>query len=334
MADVITFGEVMLRLTVPNFHRFADARFLDLGFGGAEANTAVQLAQLGMSAGWVSRLPESDLADRCIGELRSRGVETARVLRGGDRMGIYFVEPGSSGRPTRVTYDRSHAALCDLAPGVLPWAEIFVGAKWFHFSGITPALSEGCAAVCVEACLKAKELGLIISFDVNYRAKLWTREEASAALQPLMQYVDVCVCGEDEAVSVLGAETMDEEETARLPAVAASLAKRHGFKTVGMTCRGVASASDTTFRGMLYTGGGPHFSRDHQIAIVDRIGAGDAFTGGLIFALMRGYPEDEAIELATAAGAWKHTIPGDWNRVTLAELEALADGVGGGRVQR
>ena len=176
---------------------------------------------------------------------------------------------------------------------------------------------------------------MTVSFDVNFRSRLWDHAKARETLLPLMENVDVCVSGEDEAVNILGAETMDEEETARVPAIADSLAKLHGFKTVAMTCRSTDSASDTTFRGMLYTGtGGPHFSRVHDIAIVDRSGTGDAFTGGLIFALLRGDSPDEAIEFATAAGAWKHTIPGDWNRVTVAELEALAAGAGGGRVQR
>jgi 2-dehydro-3-deoxygluconokinase len=178
-------------------------------------------------------------------------------------------------------------------------------------------------------------MGMTVSFDVNYRARLWDQATARDTLSPLMEHVDVIVSGEDEAVKILGAQTMDEEETARLPAIADSLAKRHGFKTVAMTCRSSASASDTTFRGMLYTGmGGPHFSRQHDISIVDRVGTGDAFTGGLIFSLLRGDSSDDTIEFATAAGAWKHTIPGDGNRVTLAELESLAAGAGGGRVQR
>ena len=334
MPDVICFGEVMLRLSAPHFQRFADATFLDLGWGGAEANSAVQLAQLGISTALVSRLPENDLADRCVGALKSRGIDTSHVLRGGERLGVYFVEPGASGRPTKVIYDRQHAAIRDAEPGMFDWDTIFSGAKWFHFSGITPALGDGCAAVCAEACRAAKAHGLTVSFDVNYRARLWPRARAAEVLLPLMEYVDVCVSGEDEAVNVLGAESMEEEETARIPAIAASLAKRHGFKTVAMTCRSSASASDTTFRGMLYTGAGPHFSRQHQISIVDRIGTGDAFAGGLIFALLRGDAPDDAIEFATAAGAWKHTIPGDWNRVTLEELETLASGLGGGRVQR
>jgi 2-dehydro-3-deoxygluconokinase len=335
MADVICFGEVMLRLTTPHFHRFADAPFLDLTWGGAEANTAVQIAQLGRSTAFVSRMPENDLADRCLGALRSRGIDTAHVLRGGDRLGVYFVEPGASGRPTKVIYDRQHAAVREAQLGMFDWAAIFTGARWFHFSGITPALGEDAAAVCAEACAAAKAKGLTVSFDVNFRSRLWDQAQAREILSPLMKHVDVCVTGEDEAVKVLGAETMDEEQTVRVPAIADSLARKHGFKTVAMTCRSSESASDTSFRGMLYTGaGGPHFSRQHEISIVDRIGTGDAFTGGLIFALLRGDDPDDAIEFATAAGAWKHTIPGDWNRVTVAELEALAAGAGGGRVQR
>jgi 2-dehydro-3-deoxygluconokinase len=334
MADVICFGEVMLRLTTPGFQRFEDARYLDLCFGGAEANVAVQLAQLGWSVGYVSRLPANDIADRCLAELRGRGVDTLRVLRGGERMGIYFVEPGASQRPTRITYDRRSSAFSEMEPGMFDWDAVFNGARWFHWSGITPALSEGCAALCREACDAAQRRGMTVSFDLNFRRKLWTPERAAQVLQPLMRGVDLCVCGEDEAVSVLGADSMDDDEEARVPALAASLARKHGFKTVAMTSRSAANASRTMLRAMLYTGGGPHFSGKYEIDVVDRIGAGDAFTGGLLFSLLRGDMPESAVEFAAATGAWKHSVPGDWNRVSVEEVEALASGEGGGRVLR
>lgn len=334
MADVVCFGEVMLRFTTPNFSRFADAPHLDLTFGGAEANAAVQLAQLGRSADFVSRLPENCLGDRCIEELRQRGVGTAPVLRGGSRMGLYFLEPGVGQRPGKVTYDRANSAAAGMEPGMFDWKKVFVGARWFHWSGITPGLSKGCAALCMEACEAAKGSGLTVSFDVNFRSKLWSCEAAAAALQPMMRHVDVCIAGESDAVEILGVERIEGDEDHRLPALARALSEKYGFKSVAMTCRSGESASRTTFQGMIFSAGKPHFSRRHEIAIVDRVGSGDSFTGALIFAMLRGDEPAHAIEFAAAAGAWKHTVYGDWNRCTVAEIESLAAGSGGARIAR
>ena len=334
MADVVCFGEVMLRFTTPDSTCFADAPYLDLTFGGAEANAAVLLAHLGRSADFVSRLPENCIGDRCIEALRQRSVGTGSVLRGGTRMGLYFLEPGVGQRPGKVTYDRAHSAAAEMEPGMFDWDEVFEGARWFHWSGITPGISAGCAALCREACEEAKGRGLTVSFDVNFRSKLWTREAAAATLQPMMRHVDVCVAGESDAVGILGVGKVDGDEEHRLPALARALSDKYGFQTVAMTCRSGESASHTTFQGIIHTGGKSHFSRRHEIAIVDRVGTGDSFTGGLIFSLMRGDEPARAIEFAAAAGAWKHTIHGDWNRCTVAELESLAGGTGGARIAR
>lgn len=334
MAEVVCFGEVMLRLTTPQFSCLADASSLDVTFGGAEANVAVQLAQFGRCADFVSRLPENGLGDRCVEELRGRGVGTASILRGGPRMGVYFLEQGAGQRPGRVTYDRQHTAISEMRPGMVDWEKRLAGARWFHWSGITPGLGGGCAAVCREACEAAKRLGLIVSFDVNFRSKLWSREAAAAALQPLIRFVDVCIAGEIDAADILGAgaQTGDEEE--RLTESARALVERYGLKTVAMTCRTGDSASHTTFRGMIHTGRRSFFSRQHEITVVDRVGTGDAFTGGLIFSMLRADEPARVIEFAAATGAWKHTIPGDWNRCTVAEIEGLAAGTGGARIGR
>ncbi len=340
MAEIVCFGEVMLRLTTPGFTTLADATSLDVTFGGAEANVAVQLAEFGRSAAFVSRLPENGLGDRCIAELRGRGVDTASVLRGGSRMGIYFLEQGVGQRPGKVTYDRQHAAMSEMQPGMVDWDAVLAGAKWFHWSGITPALGAGCAALCEEACIAAKKRGITVSFDVNYRAKLWSREAAAATLRPLMRHVDVCIAGESDAVDILGVPPHRGEagqpggEETRLPAMARALAELHGCKTVAMTCRAGDSATHTTFRAMLHRAGADAFSRRHEITVVDRVGTGDSFTGGLIHALLRGDEPARAIEFAAATAAWKHTIAGDWNRCTVAEVESLAGGTGGGRIGR
>lgn len=334
MAEIITFGEVMLRLTTPGFATLGDATSLEITFGGAEANVAVQLAQFGRDAAFVSRLPDNPLGERCIEELRRRGVDTSGVIRGGPRIGVYFLEQGVGQRPGRVSYDRRHTSISEMQPGMVDWDAVFDGARWFHWSGITPALGPGCGALCAEACRIARSRGITVSFDVNYRSKLWSRDAASAALLPLMPWVDVCVAGESEAVEILGAEPHCGMEEERLPAVAASLAERHGFKSVAMSCRDGDSATRTVFRGMLHDAGGAAFSRRHEIAVVDRVGSGDAFTGALIHALLRGDDAARGIEFATAAGAWKHTIAGDWNRCSVAEIESLASGAGGGRIGR
>ncbi len=334
MADIVCFGEIMVRYTTPLQTRLQDAPFLDLCFGGAEANVAVQLASLGASAKLTTRLPENELGERCIEALRARGVDTSAILRGGSRLGAYFVTPGYGLRATTVLYDREHSAFSETAPGCFDWEKIFAGAKWFHWSGITPALSEGCAELCREACTAAKGLGLTVSFDLNFRSKLWSQNKAAAVLQPLMPLVDVCICGADEAESILGIPAQSGEGIERMEKTARELAARYSFSHVAMTQRGGENAHHTLWQGLLYSQGTIAVSREYELAIVDRIGTGDSFAGGLIDSLLRGHERQQAIDFATAAGAWKHTIPGDWNRATVAELEALVAGVTGRAVQR
>lgn len=334
MSDVVCMGEVMLRLSTPLHTRLPDAPFLDLCFGGAEANVAVQLANLGSSAAFASRLPENELGDRCVEALRGRGVNVASILRGGSRMGVYFVSPGYGLRATSVLYERAGSSMAEATPGMFAWDSVFAGAKWFHWSGITPALSPHSAALCREALVAAKRAGLTVSFDLNYRSKLWTTSEAAEALQPLMEFVDVCVCGADEATSILGAPSAAGSDLERMESSARWLAKYYSFSRVAMTRRSGENAHETGWQAMLLSASDLVISREYALAIVDRIGTGDSFTGGLIFSLLRGDSAQAAIDFAAAAGAWKHTIPGDWNRATVAEIEALAAGRAGAAVRR
>ena len=328
MSILVTFGEIMFRLTTPGHQRFAQATQFEITPGGAEANVAVLFSRLGGSAEFVSRLPAHDIGQRAIDELRRHGVGTAHIARGGERIGVYFLEQGASQRPGNVIYDRARSAITEVQPGDFDWPHIFAKAGWFHWSGITPALSRSAARVSEEACRAAKKRGLTVSFDINYRAKLWSTKAAGRVLRPLMQYVDLCVAGADEARSILGAKGGTDE------AIAADLAERFGFKTVAMISRRSNSASTTNCGALLLHGGRIFHSPRHDIAIVDRVGSGDAFTGALIFSLMRGDAPQAAVNLAAAANALKHTIPGDFSLLSLAEVEALAAGAHGGRVQR
>lgn len=333
MPDVVTLGEIMLRLTPPGRLRFSQAPHFEITFGGAEANVAVMLAQLGASVGFVTKLPENELAQRAINELRGLGVDTTSIVRGGDRMGVYFLEQGASQRGGKVIYDRADSAIAEAKPADFDWARILDGVQWLHWSGITPALSPSASAIVAEACTAAKWRGLTISFDLNYRAKLWTREAAGRTLAPLMTHVDLCITSVEEARTVFGLQ-LDEKAANREEDAARRLTERFGFKTVALTMRAADTADATSWGAMLFREGKTYFSRRHEIAIVDRVGAGDSFTGALIFALRRGDDPQRAIDFAVAASTLKHTIPSDYNLVSLEEVEALATGVGGGRVQR
>jgi 2-dehydro-3-deoxygluconokinase len=333
MPAVVTFGEIMLRLTPPGRLRFAQAPHFEITFGGAEANVAVLLAQLGTAANFVTKLPANEIADRAIRELSGLGVGVEHISRGGERMGVYFVEQGASQRAGKVIYDRANSAIAEAQLTDFDWPRILAGAEWLHWSGITPALSASATGIVRAACEEAKRRGLTVSFDLNYRAKLWTCEEAGRTLAPLMAHVDLCITSVEEARTVFGLE-LDEAAANREEAAARWLVERFGFKTVALTMRAADTADSTRWGAMLFTGGQAHFSRQHQIAIVDRVGAGDSFTGGLIFALRRGDPPQRAIDFAVAASTLKHTVHGDYALLSLAEVEALAAGAGGGRVQR
>jgi 2-dehydro-3-deoxygluconokinase len=329
MPDIVTFGELMLRLTPPGNLRFAQAPHFEITFGGAEANVAVAIAQLGGTSEFVTRLPANDVAQRAINELRGIGVGTRHIVRGGSRIGVYYLEQGASQRAGKVIYDRADSAMAQAGAGDFDWDAILAGARWFHFSGITPALSAAAAARTSEACTAARRLGIPVSFDLNYRAKLWSREEAGATLAPLMAHVDLCITSAEEARTVFGLPAEPDEAAA-----AARLVGRFGFKTVAFTQRQGALGCSTSWGALLFAQGAAHYSRRHEIAIVDRVGSGDSFTGALIFSLLRGDAPERAVEFAVAASTLKHTVPGDYARFTLDEVEALAAGAGGGRVQR
>lgn len=328
MSHVVTFGEIMLRLTTPGHLRFAQATELEVTFGGAEANVAVGIAQLGGQASFVTKLPDHELGQRAVDELQRCGVYTPHVVRGGERLGVYFLEQGASQRPGKVIYDRAGSALAAADPADFDWAAALDGAGWFHWSGITPALSPQCARMVETASACARALGAKVSFDMNYRAKLWTPERAAEVLTPLMKHVDVCICGRGEAESVFGVEAESDD------AAAAALAERFGFRVVAIPQRQSASASTTRFGALLHVGGETFHSRRHEITVVDRVGTGDAFTSALIFSLLRGGEPADALDFAVAAGVLAHTIPGDFPLFSLAEVEALAGGADGGRVQR
>lgn len=329
MSHVVTFGEIMLRLSTPGSRRITQAEHFEVTFGGAEANVAVVVAQLGGSADFVTKLPAGALGQRALDELRRVGVGVGKIVRGGERLGVYFLEQGASQRPGTVIYDRAHSAIAEAQPGEFDWDAIFAGARWFHWSGITPAISDSAAALTADACAAAKRHGLGVSFDMNYRAKLWSRERAGAVLAPLMEHVDLCITSVEEARMVFGLDVSDSEEHA-----AAGLCARFGFQTVALTARQGDSASATNWGAMLFAGGLPYRSRRHEIQIVDRVGAGDSFSGALVFSLMRGDDPQKAVEFAIAASTLKHTIHGDFALLSMGEVEALAAGGTGGRVQR
>ncbi len=333
MPHVVSFGELMLRLTPPGHLRFGQTPHFEITFGGAEANVAVMLAQLGGSAEFVTRLPDNEIAQRAIDELRGLGVGVGKIVRGGDRIGVYFLEQGASQRPGKVIYDRAHSAIAEVAPGDFDWSRIFAGAQWFHWSGITPALSSAAAQATADALAAARAAGLRISFDLNYRAKLWRDpQQAGEVLAPLMTGVEVCVTSVEEARTVFGIAVTDAPD--REEQTAAALGAKFGFHTVALTQRQGATADTTSWGATLFTSGQVCVSPRHEITNVDRVGAGDSFTGALIFALLRGDAPQKAVDFAVAASTLKHTIPGDYARLTLAEVEALAAGAGGGRVQR
>jgi 2-dehydro-3-deoxygluconokinase len=333
---VVTFGEVMLRLATPGHLRLNQASVLEMSFGGGEANVAVSLALFGEEAVFVTRLPKNDVAESCIERLRGLGVDTGKILRGGDRIGIYFLESGASQRASTVTYDRAHSAISEINPPDLDWATILQGADWFHFTGITPALSDP----ALEGARAAKKLGLTVSCDLNFRKKLWSGEKAGKVMGGLMEHVDICIANEEDAEKVFGIKAGGADVTGgkidhgRYEEVAARLTERFKFKGVAITLRESFSASHNGWSGLYYAGGKAHFSRRHDIQIIDRVGGGDAFAAGLIYALGKKKPARDAIEFAVAAGCLKHSIRGDFNLVRLSEVEALLAGDGSGRVQR
>lgn len=337
---VVTFGELMLRLAPNGYYRFFQDDQLQATFGGGEANVAVSLANYGMDASFVTKLPTHAIGQAAVNSLRKYGVDTSKIVRGGDRVGIYFLEKGASQRGSVCIYDRAHSAIQKAAPSDFDWDAIFEGVDWFHFTGITPALGENLVEICREACKAAKAHGVKISCDLNYRGKLWTRDQARAAMTDLCQYVDVCISNEEDAKDVFGIEAENTDiyggklNKEGYKSVAKQLADKFGFEKVAITLRTSISASDNDWAAMLYDGENYCFSKEYHLHIVDRVGGGDSFGGGLIYALLSGKNTQDAVEFAVAASALKHSIEGDYNLVSVSEVEKLAGGDGSGRVQR
>jgi len=337
---VVTFGELMLRLNPPMYHRFFQNDQLVATFGGGEANVSVSLANYGLDSAFVTKLPTHAIGQGAVNSLRYFGVDTSKITRGGERVGIYYMEKGASQRGSVCIYDRKHSAIAEAERTDFNWDEIFEGVDWFHFTGITPALGGNLVDICIDACEAAKKHGVTISCDLNYRGKLWTRAEAKEAMTKLAKYIDVCIANEEDAKDVFGIEATDTDiyggklNHEGYKSVAKQLADTYGFKKVAITLRTSISASDNDWAGMLYDGEDYHFSKSYSLRIVDRVGGGDSFGGGLIYSLVTGKTSKEAIEFAVAASALKHSIDGDYNRVTVAEVEKLAGGDGSGRVQR
>jgi 2-dehydro-3-deoxygluconokinase len=340
MADIVTFGEIMLRLSPPGYQRFLQSPAFEATFGGGEANVAVSLARFGRSAAFVTKLPKNAIGDAALAELRRHGVDVSRIARGGERVGIYYCEKGASQRASKVVYDRKHASISECQAADFDWAAIFAGASWFHFTGITPALSPETAAACMAACVEAKRLGLTVSCDLNYRKNLWTPAQADQGMRPLMKHVDYLIANEEDAEKVFGVKAEGTDvSTGKISrsgyeGVAKKLTEAFGFKGVAITLRESVSASDNGWGGMFYSQGRPSFSKAYQVRIVDRVGGGDSFAAGLIYALMAGRDPQASVELAAAASCLKHSIEGDFNLVSLEEAEALSGGSGSGRVER
>lgn len=337
---VVTFGEIMLRLSTPGFQRIIQVQSFDASYAGGEANVAASLAQFGLEAYYVTKLPQNPLGDAALSYLKRYGVKTDYIVRGGERLGVYFIEPGASQRPSRVIYDRAHSAIAEAKAGDFDWERIFEGATWFHCTGITPALSDGAAALTMEALQAAHRKGVTTSCDLNYRGNLWSSEKANRVMSGLMPYVDVCIGNEEDAFDTFwikpsGTDVIKGKlDPSGYLEVAQKLMEKFKFKLVATSLRESHSASDNGWSGIVYDGKKLYQSRKYQIHIVDRVGGGDSLAGALIYALINGRELQDAIEFAAAASCLKHTIPGDFNLVTVPEVERLQKGDASGRVQR
>ncbi|MFH2000217.1 MAG: sugar kinase [Planctomycetota bacterium] len=330
----------MLRLSPNQGLRFGQGALMDATFGGAESNVAVALANYGLSSRYVTALPEHAIGQAAVNALRSFGVDTSHILRQGERLGIYFLEHGASQRPSKVIYDRAGSSISEIRPGQVDWDAVFNKAGWFHWTGITPALSDSTAATTEEAVKAAHKAGVGISVDLNYRGKLWSKEKAQEAMAPLMQYVDIAIGNEEDFDKVFGIRAGETDVDAgeldiqAYHDVARQAMERFDFKMVAITLRESISASDNMWSACLYNGEEFYLSKRYPIHIVDRVGGGDAFTAGLIFSLLSGKSPGEALEFAVAASCLKQTISGDFNLVSAQEIQSLAEGNASGRIRR
>ena len=340
MKKIVTFGELMLRLAPEGYLRFVQSEKYEATFGGAEANVAVSLANYGLHACFVSKLPTHEIGQAAVNSLRKFGVDTSLVARGGERVGIYYCEKGASQRPSKVIYDRAYSSIAMARPEDFDWNKIFEGVEWFHFTGITPALSANVAEICLEALKIAKQKGITVSCDLNFRKKLWSKQKAGEVMGKLCHYIDYCIANEEDAKDVFGIEAENTDiyggklNREGYISVAKQLTERFNFKGVAITLRESKSANDNDWSGMLYTGEEAYFSKKYSMHIVDRVGGGDSFGGGLIYSLVSGFEPQRAIEFAVAASCLKHSIEGDYNMVSVSEVLNLAGGDASGRVQR
>jgi 2-dehydro-3-deoxygluconokinase len=336
----VCFGEIMLRLNPKDHLRFVQASEFEASYAGGEANAAVSLACLGADSSFVSKVPEHEIGQSAVNALRRYGVDTSGVIRGGGRLGVYFVEKGASQRASKVIYDRAQSAIAEANPEEFDWDRLLVGSDWLHFTGITPALSDNAAKSCLNAVKAAKEKSIPVSCDLNYRKKLWSREKAEEVMGALMPYVDVCIANEEDAADVFGvvAENTDiahgKLSNRGYVSVAERLAGRFSLKKVAITLRGSISASDNNWSAMLYEGGEARFSQSYSIHVVDRVGGGDSFSGALIYSQLAGWSNQNSINFAAAASCLKHSMNFDFNLISLAEVLSLAEGNASGRVQR
>lgn len=337
---VVTFGEIMLRLAPEGYLRFLQVDKFNATFGGGEANVAVSLANYGFDSVYVTKLPDNAIGQMAVNSLRKYGVNTSEIVYGGERVGIYYLEKGASQRGSVCIYDRAHSSIATAGISDFTWKKIFENADWFHFTGITPALGGNVADICLSACEYAKKHNIKISCDLNYRGKLWSKAQAKETMSKLCQYVNVCIANEEDAKDVFGIEAENTDiEGGQLnkkgyESVAKQLIDKFGFEKVAITLRESISANDNNWSAMLYEDGKSYFSKTYKLHIVDRVGGGDSFGAGLIYSLCNKYDAQKAIEFAVAASALKHSIEGDYNFVSVKEVEKLANGNGSGRVQR
>lgn len=341
MPSVVTFGEIMLRLATMRRERFTQAREFEVTYGGGECNVAVSLANFGIDASFVSAIPDNDIGQACINYVRQWGVDTSDILRQGKRLGTYYLENGAAMRASKVVYDRAASSIAEIEPGDIDWQRVFAGKDWFHFTGITPAISASAAAACDEAARVAKQMGLTVSADMNYRKNLWSPAEAQAVMRPMMQHVDVAIGNEEDAEMSLGiaAEGVDvtsgEIDASAYESVVSRLVDEFGFSQVGITLRESHSADDNDWSAIYYDGSEILLGRKYPVRIVDRVGGGDAFSAGLIYGnLQPDWASRQRLDFAVAASALAHTFHGDFNLVSVSEVMSVAGGDTSGRVQR
>lgn len=337
---VVTFGELMLRLEPEEYYRFVQVDRMTSTFGGAEANVAISLANFGIDSTYVTKLPSHEIGQSAVNSLRRFGVDTSQIVRGGKRVGIYFNERGASQRPSKCIYDRAGSAIAESLPEDFNWDKIFEGASWYHITGVTPALGGNLPEICIQSCKAAKEKGLTVSLDLNYRSKLWSKEEAKKTMEKIASYVDICIANEDDAKDVFGIEAADTDtENGKLnkegyKSVARQMVEKYGFKKVAITLRTSINANVNKWSALYFDGSDFYFSREHEMFIVDRLGGGDSFCAGLIYSILNKETSQRVVEFASAASCLKHSIEGDFNMVTVEEVERLAHGDASGRIQR